>query len=227
MQVKKVVVRRVKVNVMHDLARLCASELPMFPLTSIPLAAIAKPMRLDESRMRSVCLFDGWSDGWRCLSDLRNRRHHPVSTPFVFTARKTLDLLRIDVERVSMPMPHLVVAGAHFPCGDRAITVLARAANYLSAPTILGRSVFLDPFVVHQAKTIRGVLSTATGNAANLVENWRRHSNPASLWLPKRYHDKALGNSMAIPPMRWIGERIQSVDELLATMTKCSVGVSS
>lgn len=27
---------------------------------------------------------------------------------------------------------------------------------------------------------------------------------------------KALGNSMAIPPMRWIGERIQQVDDLLA-----------
>ncbi len=29
---------------------------------------------------------------------------------------------------------------------------------------------------------------------------------------------KALGNSMAIPPMRWIGERIQTVDELIASL---------
>lgn len=28
---------------------------------------------------------------------------------------------------------------------------------------------------------------------------------------------KALGNSMAIPPMRWIGGRIQLVEDLLAT----------
>jgi len=30
---------------------------------------------------------------------------------------------------------------------------------------------------------------------------------------------KACGNSMAIPPMRWIGGRIQQVDDLLATVT--------
>lgn len=28
---------------------------------------------------------------------------------------------------------------------------------------------------------------------------------------------KALGNSMAVPCMRWIGERIQMVDEMLET----------
>jgi DNA (cytosine-5)-methyltransferase 1 len=29
---------------------------------------------------------------------------------------------------------------------------------------------------------------------------------------------KALGNSMAVPVMRWIGERIQTVDEVIKSM---------
>ena len=39
------------------------------------------------------------------------------------------------------------------------------------------------------------------------------------------YRIKALGNSMAVPVMRWIGERIQAADETREFLTCCSEGI--
>lgn len=215
MQVKKIVVSRIKVNVMYDLAGFSASKFSMLPLAAAPFAAIAETMRLDKGGVRPVCLFGGWINGWRRFGDFCDGRHHLVSTPFVFAARKALNLLGIYIKRVSMAMPHLIMASAHFSCGNGAITVFASAANYLSAPAIFRGSVLLNALIVHKAKTICGMLAAATINAARLILKRGSHCIPISLSFPKFYHDKALGNSMAVPVMAHIGRRIQLVENLI------------
>ncbi|WP_124919304.1 hypothetical protein [Burkholderia cepacia] len=199
---------------MHDLTGFRASNLSMLPLAAAPLAAIAESMRFDERCVRPIRLFGARINDRCCFGNFGNGGHHPIPPPCVFAITKSLNLLGIRIKRITMAMPHLVMAGAQFSCGDGAITVLASAANYLSAPSILRRSMLFKPLVVHQAKAICSMFPTAAFNAANLVKNWRCHSSPISLRLPKFYRYKALGNSMARTVMHWIGRHIELVESL-------------
>lgn len=209
MQIKRIVVAGAQIDMVDDLARFGPGDFPVLPLAAASFTAVAEAVRFDESGVRPIRPFGGWIDDRCRFGNFSDRRHHSVSAPLMFAVRKTIDFLGVCVQGIAMTMPHLVMANAHFSRGNRAITVFASAANHLAAPAVLGRTVFLDSLVVHKAKAICSMFPTATINAANLVKNWRRHVIPVSLWLPKLYHDKALGNSMCVNVMAFIGRRIQ------------------
>jgi site-specific DNA-cytosine methylase len=91
----------------------------------------------------------------------------------------------------------------------------ASASYRFAAPTIVGGAVLLHSFVVHETKPAGGVFPGAAGNAANLHA---ANDNASPLACPY----KALGNSMAVPVMHWIGERIAKVEALTDSLEQAA-----
>lgn len=205
MQILGNVVQFVPVNVVDDLTRLGPSDSAMLPLLSVGTFRSVGAQALGVKRL-SMCAVRPLSLGV-CRDGRSNhgRRRNLVAAPHVFAGRKARDLLCIGVKRVAVPMPHLVVPHAQVARCDRAVAVEALSAHNLAAPAVLWASVSLHAFVVHQAQPVRCVLSTTTFDGANL------HGNPY-LWIANCMYYKALGNSWAVPVVRWIGERIAGWD---------------
>lgn len=198
MQVLARIVHRVAVNMVNDFTRLGTRHLPVFPLASAPLRAIAKTFRLMRGGMRSVGLGDSGVRRGRHDQSGSGWRDHLVAPPLVFSGRHAVNLLIVRIQRVTVAVPHLIVPHAQLTRRDRPIAVQASAADHLPSPAVLRGAVPLDALVVHQAEPVSGVLAPAAVDSA----------------LHARILSKALGNSWAINCVRWVGRRIAMVDAI-------------
>jgi hypothetical protein len=204
MQILGNVVQLVPVNVVDDLTRLGPSDSAMLPLlTVVPFCPrLPSSLSIKCLTVSAVCFFGACASrfGW---SQFRIRGDF-VTSPHVLPWRKTVNFLRVGVERIAMSMPHLVVPHTHITSGNWSFAVEALTPNNLAAPCVINRAVFFHALVVHQAKTVGGMFAATSSNAAKI------HSKTPEVMLSRilsRY--KALGNSWAAPVVRWIGERIQ------------------
>ena len=198
MQISTLIVQRVAVDMVNDLARLCIRHLPVFPLPAVAFRAIAQALRRMHCFMRFICPCDGgisrgWHDQSRC-----GWCDHLVPATLVFAGRQTVNLLLIGVQGVAMLVPHLIVPHAKFARRDGSIAIQARSPDDLARPSVLRRPVPLDSLVVHQAETVRRVLSSTAANSA----------------LHLSIVSKAIGNSWAVNCPRWLGQRIAMVEGL-------------
>ena len=205
MKIFSSVIQPVSINVMDDFSRLRSSNLAMLPLlTVVPFfPRLPSSLSIKCLTVSAVCFFGACASrfGW---SQFRIRGDF-VTSPHVLPWRKTVNFLRVGVERITMSMPHLVVPHTHITSGNWSFAVEALTANNLAAPCVINRAVFFHALVVHQAKTVGGMFAATSLNAAKI------HSKTPEVRLSRissRY--KALGNSWAVPCARWIGERIDS-----------------
>jgi hypothetical protein len=208
MEIRGIVVGGVQVDVVNDftLPRLC--NFAVFPFAPVSLRAIPKAVVLNHRGVGPVALLNGWICDWRGFRDrVHHRAYHQVAVPLVRAARQAVLLLFIRVKRVTVPMPHLIVPDAHLACRDRTVTVFTGAANDAASPPIFRRSMPHLALVVHQAKSVCSVSSAASVDGARAIGSLGCHKGSIS-----RY--KALGSSMAVPCMAWIGERIAFVENL-------------
>ena len=93
--------------------------------------------------------------------------------------------------------------------------MVSRTLDNLPTPSMSWRDVPSASLVMHQAKAVCGVFSLAVRDTALAVKFWWGHWFLSSHEVPQNIHRyKALGNSMAVPCMSWIGERIEFVDRI-------------
>lgn len=208
MKILSRVVHRRSVNVMHYLSALCADNFTVFPFTAITFGAIAQPFRGVCLRVRLGCFLNTWRCGWNCLQRNSRRRNHLISAPQVFPRWKATDFLFVGEQRIVVSMPHLIMTDTHIPRSYGAVAIKASATNHPPGPSILRSAVLPHALVVHQTESTRSVFTTATLNRT------LRHAYSFVNTLEHYTRYKALGNSMAVPCMSWIGERIQAVHEL-------------
>ena len=206
MQIALLIIPRIAVNVVDYFARLRADDFAMFPLSAVPLFPVPQAERSECFRVVPMALFGRWAGG---ISRRKfcDRADHFVTATNMGSVRHFLALALVCIQRVAMLSRHLIVPVAHIPRNGRALAMQARATDDLSAPTVFWRSVPLDALVVHQAKAVCRMLSSATVNRA------KRHKL-SHFWLSIygvwEVSNQALGNSWAIPVVRWICERLDA-----------------
>lgn len=221
MQVDQFIVERVEVNMMNDLPLRRAGNLPVLPFAPASLAAVTEAAGVKRLAMMSVALLRR-RGGWRRAGQARDRRDHLVSPTHVRAVGHARDLLPVGKECIAVTAKHLVVAHAQFLRGGGPIAMGAGAADNFAAPSVFSRTVPLDAFVVHQAHAMRGVLPSAPFNRADAVEFRRGHLIVSTNAFPRTIPYKALGNSMAVNCMRWLGTRIALVEAELSSIGRAA-----
>ena len=207
MKISRRIIQRVAINMMDNLPALCAGYLSVLPVSAIALGSVPQSeIALLLSRTMPV------SSLRRCVGrdsgrDFTRRPDHFVAAPVVFARGQAAHLGFIRIERVAVVPPHLVMPPAHFAGDCRSLAIRTGSANDLAAPSVVGRSMLLLPLIVHQAKTVGGVFPFTSGDVA-----LSHAANDNSFLIV--CIDKALGNSMAVPCMAWIGDRIAAVEAL-------------
>lgn len=196
MQVSQLIIQRVPINVVDDLTWFCIRNLAMLPVFSVSRlnAWSAKSLSVNGAAMRLVRFLGHGSCRYGC-NKTGNRASYFVPAPHVLARWKTCDLLCVSKQRVTMPMPHLVMPHTKVSSGDRAVAMFTRPTYVFAAPFVLGCSILLNTFVVHQTKAMRGMLSAAildrTEPCVSAVCHWVK---PVKL-LPRLYtRYKVVGN---------------------------------
>ena len=220
MQVRSLVVQWIPVNVVNNLAGLGFGNFAVLPLPAVSTAPVSQAVRLQQCCVGSIASFCRCAFDWARLRHVSDRSDHPVAAAHMFAAGEGVDFLHVGIKRVAVTMPHLVVANAHFPSRNRSVAVFASPADCLASPCVIDGPVLFLPLVVHQAQSASGMPSSAAFYVADLIKFWGCHINSLPfICFPKLYtRYKALGNSMAVPVMRFIGQRI--ADVLNAQMEK-------
>jgi hypothetical protein len=203
MQVSRIVVARIAVDMVDDLAGLGSCDLPMLPFASGPLGTVPQALRaLGQPGMSPVRLLGHNARRISSRCHRRNRAHHPIAAPQVRSVWHPGNLSLVGVERVAVAAEHLVVPVAQVAGNRGPVAMQAWAAHDLSAPSVLRRAMPLHSLVVHEAQAVCGMFSTASLNRASPHSRVFAH---APLY--------SLGNSMAVNCMAWIGERIALMEE--------------
>lgn len=206
MQILHVIVQWVPINMMDNLSRLGICDLPVFPFSATALGAVSQPMASRRYLSMPVCSLHGWAC-WIGLCNFADRANHFVAAPHVLPIRDRANFLEISEKRVAVLPIHLVVPPTHLLGNRRPIAMDASATDDATSPSIVRRPMLLQALVVHQAKIVSRVLSLTAFNRANPVLDRRRHKSLHTIsHIIERY--KAIGNSMAVNCMRWIGQRI-------------------
>ena len=201
------VIALVSVYVMYYLTISGIGDDSMF---KYPASAItASPLGIECYSMRLVRFRCGRGSSDLRVDKMTTYRFGDIPTTQLCSGFHAANLTLIGIECVAVFPPHQVVTHTHFTGGNRTLTVLAIPSNLLSAPAIIGRAVSLYALVVHEAKPMCGVLARAAIYGACIHAYNVGNSTP-------RY--KALGNSWAVPVARWVGERIQAVENVQAEL---------
>lgn len=210
MKVSNLVVQAVAIDVMHDLPRLCARNLPMLPLSTLAHSAVSKPMRRGVERGRMpMGLFDGGVCNI-CLGVFPDGRNHLVTSPHMLPMGKIVNLFGVRKQRVTVPVPHLIMAHTEFSGDNWSVAVRARPTHLFTAPSIVCRAVSFGALVMHQTKPIGRVLSATAIYRANSSKWFNCHCKSLRFQFPIIYTYKAIGNVM-----RWIGQRIDIMGKLI------------
>lgn len=214
MKIGNVVIAGIKIDVMDYFATFSIREFSVFPFPPIAVRSIPKTLRLVKFGMRSISLGDSGISGDMGLSAFCHRANHCVTPAFVCPIWQAVLFLLIRIQGISVAMPHLVMTSAHPASHNWALTVFTCTSDNFSSPPILWTSVLSDALIVHQAESVRYVLSSTLRNGAFLVKFWRCH-------IVAYYSTvKALGNSMAVPVLRYLGERILAVEKIMSSAAK-------
>lgn len=205
MEIRTLVVPIVPVNVVDYFASLGIHHFAVLPFTAASLGPISKPERLERFRVGSVGFFYARAGGWDRDRELSNWTDHFVISANVRSVWKTLSLAFIGIKWVAVFAVHLIMPKAHALGDGLALAMQTRSPDNLPAPSVLRRAVALDALVVHQAKAVCRMLSSATVNRA------RRHKR-SRFWLSVygswKQSNQALGNSWAVPCVAWIARRL-------------------
>jgi hypothetical protein len=203
MEVSGVVVEPVAIDVVNDFAAFRPGDTAVLPFTATrPIPAL--PLRCSHRSMvcaRASCDRRGCCRRRRREVGAWDNRDVPALE--AGADRHPAEFLLVSEQGVSVAVPHLVVPEAKVPGGHRASAVTTCSAHDLASPSVLGRAMLLDSLVVHQAPAVRRVSPPAP------IDRTELHSVYSTAL------DKALGNSMAVPVVRWIGKRIALVDAVM------------
>lgn len=93
---------------------------------------------------------------------------------------------------------------------------IANADDAASAGENVSPTLRRDPMAVAASLSVRRLTPTECERLQGFPDNFTQipYRNKSAEKCPDGPRYKALGNSMAVPVMRWIGERIQQVDKL-------------
>jgi hypothetical protein len=200
MKVARVIVALVAINVMHMLPSLGASHNAMLKQSAwsvLPASLCIKSYTVRPVAFR--CSRSG-ADIWEYK--MTANRLGNVPAPKLRSRLHSSGLSTVSKECIAVLPPHLVVTHAHFTSGNRTFAVLAIPTNLLSSPPVICGPMTLDALVVHKAEAVSSMLLFTPFNLACFHAPNIRKNGP-------RY--KALGNSWAVPVVRYIGEQIKRV----------------
>lgn len=169
MQVRRFVIQWVAVNVVDYIALLSACDFSVFPLSTVSLRAIAETLRSSQRFVAATTFFNRRISFWLCFDVLGYWTYGPVSLSLCKTMRQTVHFALICIQRIAMPMKHLVVAHTKLLRNNRPIAILTGASYSLPSPGVFRGAILLDSLVVHKAEPVGGMLAPAFLNRAGFI----------------------------------------------------------
>lgn len=213
MKIRNLIVLRVSINVMDNLSWLRANNLAVLPLSAASPAPVSQPKIGDSLCMMAVASFNAWA-GRRSFGEVGYRANHLIAASRVGSIRHSTDFLLVGIKRVAVLSIHLIMPKAHLIRYGWPVAMDAWASDYLSAPSVIRRSMPLNALIVHEAKAMRGMLPTTSFNRTKF-HSFLIPLGSTNIVVSKACY-KAIGNSWAVPIVRWIGERIAAQIDLTA-----------
>lgn len=200
MKVPLRIIALIAVNVVYHISVLGTSNEPMFHHTTATIAS--ETLGIHCNSMGPVGLGS-------CCGSPNIREYQLTANGLCYVSSTKLcswlhasGLMLVGKKWVSMLPPHEIVPHTHFAGSYWSFAMRTIPPNLLAAPSIFSRPVSLHTLVVHQAKSVCCVaLFTPFYRACFHSANVRN--------IGPRY--KALGNSWAVPVVRYIGEQIKRV----------------
>ena len=187
-------------------------EGPMYTLNATGVHGVAQPIPLDMMNIRGRPSDDGRANrigrGYGEVGDpmftITKANHHAVAQPIAFSGQMSNPQTDVDMTQTLQAKNPMAVAFG----GDIARTLQARHDSSPCADRGMD--------VVAQSMAVRRLTPKECERLQGFPDNYTdiKHKGKATPDGP-RY--KALGNSMAVPVMAWIGKRIQEVDAICQT----------
>jgi hypothetical protein len=209
MQISSVIVQPVPVNVVDNFTTLRSGNPAMLPLAAAHTAATLA-LFVESGAVGLIRTFNRRINGWWRVNHLSSQTVGDVAAPQLSPRRHASTLVFVGIERITVTLPHLVMAHAHFSGSNGAFAVLASPSDNTAAPLVFRGAVLLDALEVHQAIALSGMFSAATIDRALAIKFGWGHVNSIS---SRQVYIKAIGNGMAVPVIAWIGRRIQEVEK--------------
>lgn len=175
MKIFNVIIYWIKVNVMNDLSMPSTRDSAMLQdsrVSSLPSFTLG----VESHTARFIGTLNCWAScGWRKFKSSSNRSRDITSSK-LGSHWHMAQLFLIEKERISVQKPHLIMAHTHLPSSLWALAEFTVSAYDPASPSVLGRSMFLHSFVMHQAVSVPCVLASATFNRA------KSHAHNITQW---------------------------------------------
>ena len=193
-------------------------EGPMYTLNATGVHGVAQPIPLDMMNIRGRPSDDGRANrigrGYGEVGDpmftITKANHHGVAQPIAFSGQMSVPQTDVDMTQTLQAKNPMAVAQ---PIGwSEELTASVDMAGTLQYGGQGGR----HDGVMTQALAVRRLTPKECERLQGFPDNYT-DIKPKGKATPDGPRYKALGNSMAVPVMAWIGKRIQEVDAICQT----------
>jgi DNA (cytosine-5)-methyltransferase 1 len=194
-------------------------EGPMYTLNATGVHGVAHPIPLDMMNIRGRPSDDGRADrigrGYGEVGDpmftITKANHHAVAQPIAFSGQMSVPQTDVDMTQTlqvknPMAVAHSIGTDIYNGAitGDVAVPLTNRSDGTGTGHTVM------------QAMAVRRLTPKECERLQGFPDNYT-DIKPKGKATPDGPRYKALGNSMAVPVMAWIGKRIQEVDAICQT----------
>lgn len=175
---------------------------PMYTLNATGVHGVAQPIGFESSRRDGVRLYDGVSNTLQAFAGTGGGNSPMVAQPISFSGQMSNPQTDVDMtQTLQAKNPMAVVA-----------PTLTAANDPSRSPQ--SSEVTQQVYSVYQSSmAVRRLTPVECERLQGFPDNYT-DIQPKGKATPDGPRYKALGNSMAVPVMAWIGQRIQEVDQL-------------
>ncbi len=193
---------------------------PMYTLNATGVHGVAQPIGFESSRRDGVRLYDGISNTLQAFAGTGGGNSPMVAQAIAYNIAPGKGILKDDIHVTNADATKTLDASGSNPAmhqGGAAIVQPISFSGQMSNPqTDVDMTQTLqakNPMAVAQAMAVRRLTPIECERLQGFGDNYT-DIQPKGKPTPDGPRYKALGNSMAVPVMAWIGKRIQEVERL-------------
>lgn len=176
MKITRLIVDLVEIDMMNYLTLFSSSYSTMLP-HRLSFTFRALPLRSHVVFVRDISLLNAGIGSRRWVIHLSPDRLHDLSFVQPKTGGHRPNLFLIRKQRIAVQSVHQVVPHTHTLGGDRSLTIHTRTPNRTSSPTVVGRTIFLYSFVVHEAISVSRVFPITAVDGTFSIKFRSAHSS--------------------------------------------------
>jgi len=195
-------------------------EGPMYTLNATGVHGVAQPIPLNSMNVFRSPDADastgcGIGEEGEAMFTITKANSHAVAQPIAFSGQMSVPQTDVDMTQTLGAKNPMAVAVGAFKPGQSAS---AHSIGYESemAPTLEAGEGGNNKPAVHVGMAVRRLSPKECERLQGFPDNYT-DIKPKGKATPDGPRYKALGNSMAVPVMAWIGKRIQEVDAICQT----------